>query len=1139
VRPLADADARARIERDLDTSFLVEAAAGSGKTTLLIRRLLGLVIDRGVPLRRIIATTFTERAAGEITLRLRAALEEQRQADDPTRRAAAERALLELEEARIGTLHGIASELLREIPLEAGIDPEFEVLGQEEARELRERVVRAHLEEQLASPPEGLRRWLRRGASQRDQTPIDQLASALERLSDQRDLTTPWQKPVGFVRDAALDGFMAQLGALLDHASATAWPRPEKRDGLAGALAAYRRLHEEFTEAERTSPRDHDAIEARLSKLNYKERDALSKAGRASNWADKSAFAPIKEQRDALLTAQEAFLRDANAELAALLRSELWPALAKYEAAKRKRGALDFHDLLAVLRSTLMSSVAVRRALASRIDHVVVDEVQDTDPLQLDVVALLAAADPEVSDPELAVPAPGKLFVVGDPKQSIYAFRRSSVDGYLRFAQRMVEQGAVRLELTSTFRCVPSIAKVVDRAARASFEPGPFQPSYAGLSPVRPEPQGRPSVIALPVPRPYGYRGDIYKAQVESDLPDLVAAFVHFLVRESGWRIADPRTGREVPLAPSHIALLARSFSSWGNDRIGPFARALERRSIPHAHIGGKGFHQQEEIVALRMIATAIEFPEDELAVYAALRSPLMAILDADLFSYRGTLDSLHPLKVPKDTSTLAPSQRPVADALRLLGELHRKRTRRSIEETLGQFLQATAAPLSLASAGDGDLLLARVQRWMELAADREARGALSFRRFVESLDDAHQRGEEVTIAAPDGLDAVRFSTVHVAKGLEWPVVILIDPTTPPERPAKVIDTAAGLYVEKLLGLEPVESATYAEEAEARGKAEGARLLYVAATRARDLLVVPTTGDGPIGGWLTPLELALRPAVPRAAESSPGCPAFGPRSVLVRGDAPEIDAPPTNEVVPGRHRLDDDDDDTSVTYWDPELLTRGAPPIEGVRGQQLFAEVKGVDGAASHRAFEERRVALEATAHQSSLEVLPLASVGVVEGADVEPFDIELLALGIVEPPSRRLQRLVDAVLDGAILTDPVRRAARLTRRARELGAEDDEQAAAERIAAAVLAHPDLGPLSPGLRWTPLTGILSSRKLVEGELLVTDFVEALGAALAILVHASAEEPSSVKARLGLAATLHRRAVGHEVRAILVTLEPHE
>ncbi len=1133
MKPLADADARLRIERELATSFIVEAAAGSGKTTLLVRRLLALVIDRGVPLRRIVATTFTERAAGEITLRLRAALEEQRQAEDATRRAAAERALLELEEARIGTLHGIASELLREIPLEAGIDPEFEVLGQDEARDLRERVVRAHLEEQLRAPPEGLRRWLRRGPSQRDQTPIDQLAAALERLSEQRDLTTPWQRPEGFSRDARLDAWIVSLADLSRAIDAASLPRPEKRDGLEQALTALHRMHDEIERAERTSVRDHDAIEARLAKLTYKERDVLSKAGRVSSWSDKSAFAALKAQRDALLGALEALLRDANAELAALLRAELWPALAKYEDAKRKQGALDFHDLLSVLRATLIRSAAVRRALAARIDHVVVDEVQDTDPMQLDVVALLAAADPEVSDPEQAAPGPGKLFIVGDPKQSIYAFRRSSVDGYLRFAQRMLDAGAVRLELTSTFRCAPSIAEVVDRAARASFEPGPFQPEYAGLSPVRPEPTTRPSVIALPLPRPYGYRGDIYKKQVEQDLPDLVASMVHFLVRESGWRIADPITGREVALAPRHIALLARSFSSWGSDRIGPFARALERRGVPHAHIGGKGFHQQEEIVALRMIARAIEFPDDALAVYAALRSPIFALLDADLFAYRGTLGELHPLRVPDDITGLAPQQQPVAQALQLLRELHRRRARRSIEETLGHLLRATAAPLSLASAGDGDLLLARVQRFVELAADRDARGALSFRRFVEALDDAHERGDEVTVAAPDGLDAVRFSTVHTAKGLEWPVVILIDPTTPPERAAKVIDAERGLYVEKLLGLEPLESATYADEAEARGQAEGARLLYVAATRARDLLVVPTTGDGPIGGWLTPLETALRPDAPRAAAPSPGCPAFGPRTVLMRGDVPEIDAPPANEVAPGRHALERG---ASVTFWDPELLSRGAAPVVHVRGQSLFAEMQGGGGGEAHRAFEQARAALDATAHASALEVVPLTSIGAMDAADVEARPVAPLALGIEEIPSRRLQRLVDAVLDGPILIDPVRRAARLARRARELGADDGERMAAERIAEAILAHPDLGPISSTLRRAPLTGIVSSRKLIEGEVLVSDFHDALEAVLAIGVHAGDEDRGDVEVRLQLASSLHERAIGRPVMPVLLTLE---
>jgi ATP-dependent helicase/nuclease subunit A len=836
-------------------------------------------------------------------------------------------------------------------------------------------------------------------------------------------------------------------------------------------------------------------------------------------------------------------VKDAGADLAALLRADLMPALDRYEEAKKKEGALDFHDLIALLRRTLVDNVEVRRILSSRIDHVVVDEVQDTDPLQLDIIALLAAADPEIADPALAAPGPGKLFVVGDPKQSIYAFRRSSVDGYLRFRDRLVSQGAVLLELTTTFRCAPSIAKVVDRACAAMFVAGPFQPAYAGLSPVRPEPRSRPTVIALPVPRPFAYRGDIHEQRVREQLPELVAGLVHYMVRESGWRIPDPRTGAEVPLAPRHIVLIARSFSVYGVDQIAPITRALDRRGIPHAHVGGRSFHMAEEIVALRAAANAIEFPDDELSVYATLRGPFLALADADLFTYRETFENLHPFRVPSDRSHLPPAQDEVAGALTLLKELHEQRTRRSVEETLTDFLKRSAGWLSLAASGDGDLALARALRLLELAGQREARGALSFRRFVEDLEDAFQRGEDVAVAAPDGVDAVRLSTVHLSKGLEWPVVILLDPTTKPEGPAKVIDVQKGLYVDRLLGLEPVERAAYAAEAEERGRAEGARLLYVAATRARDILVIPTTGDRPIGQWLGPLESAIRPSVPRPSRPGPGCPAFGARTVMQRGDVPEFDEPPSSEVAPGLFELSDPSsgegergEPARVVFWDPELLTRGSAPAPSVRGQELFTEVKGVDGGEALRQFVQRRHRLDAVAHEGAMALAPLQQMGGDLRAEsyASPDIVEVLALGVAPPPSKRLDRLVRAGMKA--LESRARLAARLARVAVELGATDEERASALSIFDALLTHPDLGPLVPGLRVTPITAILSDRTLVEGEVAVTEFSDELGAALVLHIHASPDPEVEVSRRLAVAAMAHEKATGRVVRAILVTLE---
>ena len=238
-------------------------------------------------------------------------------------------------------------------------------------------------------------------------------------------------------------------------------------------------------------------------------------------------------------------------------------------------------------------------------------------------------------------------------------------------------------------------------------------------------------------------------------------------------------------------------------------------------------------------------------------------------------------------------------------------------------------------------------------------------------------------------------------------------------------------------------------------------------------------------------------------------------------------------MAPGLHLLSEGPDAARVVYWDPELLTRGAPPLAGVRGQALFAEVTGVDGGAGHRAQIEARRALDATAHAGSISVSSLRASGATLSVQHE---VTTLPLGVVETPSARLALLVRSVLDGPLLTDPVRRSARLARRAAEIGGAAEEVAAAHRIAEAILRDPDLGPLAPTLRAQPLTGMVGARSMVEGEAFVTELSEALGAALVIDVHATPEPLAAVQARLAIAADVHQRATGRPAQAVLFTLE---
>jgi ATP-dependent exoDNAse (exonuclease V) beta subunit len=978
--PPTDSEARALIETALEETLIVEAAAGTGKTTALVGRIVRIIEEGRAEVGGLVAVTFTEKAAGELKLRLRERLDSARAAAGPESevRKRLDRALTQLEQAHVGTIHAFCADLLRERPVEAGVDPLFEVLTEPASARLFDEAFGRWLQEVLADPPDGVRRALRRSSFGGEDGPVDRLQKAAWDLAQWRNFTGAWTRNA-FDRVVEIDTVVSLLH---DVAELTRNPG-SRNDPLFTGTDAIRRLSDEIALQQAFGDGgsvDHDGWEAGLVDLSRDRILANVKHGRGASYRTgvprEHVVTLVTELRGGL----DRFRMMADADLAALLQQELRGALQRYEQMKAKNGALDFVDLLVVARNLVRDNRQVRVGFQQRFKRIFVDEFQDTDPLQAEILLLLAADDPGATDWRSARPVPGRLFLVGDPKQSIYRFRGADVAVYREVCRRAQDWGATILHLTTSFRSVPEIQSIVNAAFAPVMtgEEVTLQADYVPLTPHRRALAGQPSIIALPVPEPYARRYVTGRA-IEQSLPGAVGALVDWVVNQSNWTITERSGSAPVKVAAKHICLLFRRFVSWETDVTRAYVEALEARGIPHVLVGGKAFHEREEVEAIRAALAAIEWPDDELSVFATLRGPFFAIGDEELLEWahrfgrqtdgRFTRGSFRPFGVPPifdgDTPDEIAHLSPIAEALRLLQRLHRhrnyvhkddsahsggpsERISGGVSGTLQELLVATRAHVGFALRTGGEQALANVLHIAELARQYEMGGGISFRGFVEELRVAAETAQvsEAPILEEDS-DGVRMMTVHKAKGLEFPIVILADLTCKLSRPdaSRWIDQDGGLCALKIGGWAPTDLLLHGGIEVERDRAEGHRLAYVAATRARDVLVVPVVGDEMYeGGWLDPLMPALYPSlIGRQTRSpGPGCPAFPSRdSVLTR---PDGDPARPATVAPGQYTFPPAQPGSgiptgySVVWWDPHVLSLQADSGYGLRRDDLIAK---------------------------------------------------------------------------------------------------------------------------------------------------------------------------------------------------------
>ncbi len=1026
-----DFESRQKIRTALDTSLLVEAAAGTGKTHELVERAVALLASGRAQAESLVMVTFTKKAAGELELRLREALDRARDQAKGEDRARLEHALAHLEEAHISTIHGFCADLLREHPVEAGIDPEFVELDEDEGARLFRRTFRRWLEEQLLDLPRPLERALYRarpGWGETQDNLTTQLALEAQKLLERRDQDAQWDREP-FDLEAELSPLVVEARRL-----AALSRLGDPADALYQATGPLRAL-EDFLG--RASPGTAE-LEERI--LRLRELKLPKKAyGKYSEATSQLAFTQAVQS---LVDQTKLFGQRADADLAASLQAALRPVIDTYQEEKRRAGRLDFVDLLVEVRKLLVLQPLVRQQLSQRYSHIFVDEFQDTDLVQVEILFLLASADPQVLDWRSAAPVPGKLFLVGDPKQSIYRFRRADTLIYLEVKRILQTQGVQVVTLSHSFRATQNLQEAVNTAFGGHLveDASTGQAGYVPLSGGPAAPSTQPSLVALASPKFYG-KGTLNRAYAH-----VAVGFAAWLL-QSGWTVREGE--QRVPIEPRHIALLLRRTKG---EVLAPYLEALEDFGLPHQLGNGRLLRGRPEIEAMVTLLTALEWPDDELAVYATLHGPFYGLTDADLFSYRQAEGRLHPWRKGRQ-----PSLAQVDQALDQLQQLSARRNERALVETLSELWRLTRGLTTLALRPNGQLALDAIERVSELARRFEKRGGISFRSFVEFLEDEAQRGKSPGESAPsEGGDGIFVTTVHGAKGLEFPVVILADPDAPFSyaRPDRYLDPARNKAVTTVFKLTPWELLAHADQEQGREKAEAVRLAYVAATRARDLLVVPGLAEGrnpSYPHWLLPLDPLLYPKRPWVAQPAPGLP--WPLLDSLVDEQPQRSGAAPPRLLPGQYQAAAG----PVTWMDLALLPQPTPTDH--RGPLGFINKNAPREAAegSIAAYTEWKAAREATLSAGAIASIVPVRPSEAQGSPPRAKNVPSFELPRRpgRPSGQRFGTLVHAILAEVPLSAASSEVSALAKmQGLILSATEAEVVAATETVRGLLAHP-------------------------------------------------------------------------------------
>ncbi len=831
-RALPDAAARLEATTRFDANVVVEAGAGTGKTSILVERLLVAVGAGLVRVGEFAAITFTEKAAGEMRDRLAEGLERLRlgaggrvepdlaeawgraldhllrergvEATEVAARALA--ALADLDRATVATIHRFCADLLRAYPFDAGVDPGFDVDQGPIFQELLDEEWERFLAEELG--PRAGRAELWRGL--------------LERL------------PLGTIRKLAfgLSAFSVPESLLRPDARGDDAPSPFREEAAALAASVLSVLDRQ----KGMTPSGLEKLRLYHRALDTLAREGpaafLDLAGRAENVATiekgiPTASKPVggvtPEELKSVAGAALSLVRElakVDDGVFRLLVEAAAPFARRARARLLERGAVNFDGLLSLARDLLREHPDVRDDVRRRYRMLLVDEFQDTDPLQYEIVLYLAGRSGERGiDPFDLALEPGRLFIVGDPKQSIYRFRGADYAAFLRAVDRVLEQGGSKLDLVANFRSVDAVIEPVNGLFRAQWtERRPYQPPYVAIASAREDQAADPRVEIRTV------RAVGAEARREAEGKE-IARCVAEILREGKRKAGD-------------VMLLLRAFT-----HLPFYLRPLREAGIPFIVDGGRQFLERTEVTHLMAALRALARPSDPAALLAFLRSPAGGVPDHELAVYAAGGGSWRYSTEPD------PAAYPgISRAFGLLRELARE-TEDLPADVLVREVLARSGLLPLAGfAYEGAQRVANLRKLAAAAADLARDGTLSLNEVLDALESERAGAVEGdSPLAGEGHEAVRVLTVHKAKGLESRIVLVADLAREGRRgglsPDEEVGIAAlpgGGAALALKGAKLRNSArVWLEREEKRHEeAEDLRTFYVALTRARERLIL-------------------------------------------------------------------------------------------------------------------------------------------------------------------------------------------------------------------------------------------------------------------------------------------------------------
>jgi ATP-dependent exoDNAse (exonuclease V) beta subunit len=865
-----DSEARQAIVRERSQNVVVEAGAGTGKTHTLVSRILELIAptaalpqscNRPLLLSRVAAITFTRKAAGELQLRIRQALLDclaKTEPHDEERRRRLAIALGEVDIAFIGTIHSFADRLLRMRPVEAEISPSYEVIDSEdqvvgETAELlltsaeigrlpdtlaaimtSHGLSRAQLEEAQLTIQDYLEAGLRAETQEGGYNAKPGFDALVKAMILQRDVPFPCpqvpEPPLDKAGKAIRD-FIPRIDALPGDSEGTRWFKKLKHAlneclGETTAIGLYASLRQTL-----------------LFAPDFKK--GANFPDDPEGWRFWKEFASGDKKTEAP-SLRETLLAPLGGWLGARLARIAPVVVAAYEHVKARHECVDQTDLLIKLRNLLEKNEGGIRAFYQRLfDHILVDEFQDTDPLQAEILFFLAEDGQSARRWDEARLTPGRLTIVGDPKQSIYRFRRADIVTYADVRERMAGQGALEKRLETNFRSRPSLIAYYNERLRDLLGKPPEDGRgfdrehgiayYEDLAPG-PIKDASPVVHVLPYSDPEAEKflaDDARRIEAE-----MLARYLRWLKDELKLKVRDRETDEMRPLEFGDIAVLAQITTN-----VPLLFRALERFGIPYAARGATLFLREPVIRQLILGLRAVADESDGIAQAAFFRPPFFALDLADIIA--GRLEDDDVRRSPEIAQAAARAE----EARRLLDNLRKARFEGLPSMTARRLMEQTAFARTLALLPNGSQKLAAAREALFILDELVAREGLDFDGATARIRKWVDSPVQMDSPAPVAGKSVLVLTIHQAKGLEFPVVVLWDgfakiAARTDGTPWKV--TRDGNWAIQLEGLKAGSKSgrSLIDREKAIEKEEKKRLYYVAVTRARDLLVVPLPNQG-------------------------------------------------------------------------------------------------------------------------------------------------------------------------------------------------------------------------------------------------------------------------------------------------------